>query len=65
MTTWGPGAEWSASSTMASIDEGVLRSNPSGPGVRSSRTGTMRSAASPAAMAVALVEPGPEAKPWR
>jgi hypothetical protein len=62
---WGPGSPRNSSSTMASIEEGVLRSKPSGPGVRSSRRTAMPSRESPSATARPLVEPGPEAKPCR
>ncbi len=50
---------------MASMEEGVERSKPSGPGVRS---GTVRGtpiSAKRAERTRALCEEGPEAKPWR
>jgi hypothetical protein len=50
---------------MASIDEGDDLSKPSGPGVRSGTSIGMPRAPKRSERKRALLEDGPEAKPWR
>ena len=54
----GPGCDASMASATASIEDGVLRSNPSGPGVRSARTTARPSDGEPFRDGAGLRRPG-------